>query len=142
MDMTLISEIINPEVGKKAGLWNSLLKSAGYITTGSDFPFNQINPFAQMYYLTTRQLVDTVITFPGAEQKLSILDALKSYTTYAAYASFEEEIKGSIEKGKFCDMVVISNDIFSVEPKKLLDTRVVMTIINGKVVYDSQNITK
>jgi len=140
LDMTLIADLINPEVSKKAGLWNSLLKSAGYITTGSDFPFNQINPFAQMYYLTTRQMMDTVMTLPGAEQRLSILDALRSYTTYAAYASFEEEIKGSIEKGKFCDMVVISNDVFTIEPKKLLDTKVMMTIINGKVVYDSKNI--
>lgn len=138
-DMPLIPELINPDVSKKAGLWNSLLKSSGYITTGSEFPFSQINPFVQMYYLTTRQWADTLLNLPGPDQKLSIIEALRSYTIYAAYSSFEENIKGSIEKDKFCDMVVISNDIFNSEPKKLLDTKVLMTIINGKVVYDSKN---
>lgn len=139
LDAPLVSELIDPEVSKKLGLWNSLLKSSGFILTGSDFPFNQINPFIQMYYLTTRQWTDTVINIPSPEQKLALLEALKSYTVYPAFASFEEGIKGSIEKDKFCDMVVISNDIFNIEPKKLLDTKVLMTIINGKVVYDSNN---
>lgn len=137
-DMPLIPQLINPDVSSKAGLWNSILKSSGYILTGSEFPFSQINPFVQMYYLTARQWTDTVMTLPGMEQKLSILEALRSYTTYPAFASFEESIKGSIEKDKFCDMVVISNDIFTSDPRKLLDTKVLMTIINGKVVYDSK----
>ncbi|MBS1493936.1 MAG: amidohydrolase [Bacteroidetes bacterium] len=141
-DMPLIPELINPEVSKKAGLWNSILKSSGFILTGSEFPFNQINPFIQMYYLTSRQWADTVINLPGQDQKLTILEALKSYTIYAAYSSFEEGIKGSIEKDKFCDMVVISNDIFTSDPKKLLETKVLMTITNGKVVYDSKNASK
>lgn len=141
-DMPLIPQLINPDVSKKAGLWNSILKSSGYILTGSEFPFNQINPFVQMYYLTTRQMLDTVMSLPGSEQKLTMVEALRTYTTYAAFASFEEGIKGSIEKDKFCDMVVISNDIFGPDPKKLLDTKVLMTIINGKVVYDSMNAGK
>lgn len=142
IDMPLIPLLINPDVSKKAALWNSILKFSGYILTGSEFPYSQINPFIQMYYLTTRQWIDTVLTIPGPEQKLTILEALKSYTTFPAYSSFEESIKGSIEKDKFCDMVVISNDIFTSEPKKLLDTKVLMTIINGKVVYDSKNSPK
>lgn len=139
LDLPVIPQIINPDVSKKSGLWNSIIKSSGSILTGSEFPYNQINPFIQMYYLTMRQILDTNMTLPGAEQKISILEALKSYTTYPAYASFEESIKGSIEKDKFCDMVIISNDIFTSDPKKLLETKVLMTIINGKVVYDSKN---
>lgn len=142
IDMQLIPLLINPDVSKKAALWNTILKSSGYILTGSEFPYSQINPFIQMYYLTTRQWIDTIMTVPGPEQKLTILEALKSYTTFPAYSSFEENIKGSIEKDKFCDMVVISNDIFTSEPKKLLDTKVLMTIINGKIVYDSKNPAK
>lgn len=137
-DMPLIPQLINPEVSQRAGLWNSILKSSGFILTGSEFPFNQINPFVQMYYLAMRQLPDTVMNLPGMDQKLSILEALRSYTTYPAFASFEEGIKGSIEKDKFCDMVVISGDIFTGDAKKLLDTKVLMTIINGKIVYDSK----
>ncbi len=137
-DMPIIPQLINPNISNKAALWNSLLKSSGFILTGSEFPFSQINPFVQMYYLTARQWADSVMSLPGMDQKLSILEALRSYTTYPAFASFEEEIKGSIEKDKFCDMVVISNDIFTSEPKKLLETKVLMTIINGKIVYDSK----
>lgn len=140
LDMTVIPQLINPDVSKKSGLWNSMQKSSGYILTGSEFPYNQINPFIQMYYLVSRQLVDTNIVFAGQEQKLSLIEALKSYTLYPAFAGFEESVKGSIEKDKFCDMVVISNDIFNSDVKKLLDTKVLMTIINGKVVYDSRTI--
>ncbi|MEO8209502.1 MAG: amidohydrolase [bacterium] len=136
-DLLIYSQMINPDNGKKLGLWNSLLKSSGMITTGSDFPFHQINPFVQIYYLTTRQLTDTIIsTIPNPDQKISLLDAVKSYTIWPAYASFEENTKGSIEPGKYADMIVISNDIFNSDSKALLDTKVLKTIINGKLVYD------
>lgn len=137
-DMIIAPQIINPDNAKKIGLWNSLLKSAGMITTGSDFPFHQVNPFVQMYYLTTRQFTDTVIsTIPNPDQKISLLDAVKSYTVWPAYASYEESQKGTLEKGKVADMVVISKDIFNTGSKELLDTKVLMTIINGKVVYNN-----
>ncbi len=137
-DLQIVSQMINPENAKKLGLWNSLLNSSGMITTGSDFPFHQINPFIQIYYLTTRQLTDTVLsTIANPDQKLTLLEAVKSYTVWPAYASFEEDIKGSIEKGKFADMIVISNDIFNSDSKSLLNTKVLKTIIGGKVVYNS-----
>lgn len=140
-DIQIVSQIINPDNSKKIGLWNSLLKAAGMITTGSDFPFHQINPFIQIYYLTTRQLTDTVLaSIPNPDQKLSLLDAVKSYTVWAAYSSFEEKIKGSLEKGKFADMIVISNDIFNTDSKALLNTQVLKTIINGRMVYENSSI--
>lgn len=136
-DLLIYSQMTNPDNGKKLGLWNSLLKSSGMITTGSDFPFHQINPFVQIYYLTTRQLTDTVLTtIPNPDQKISLMDAVKSYTVWPAYASFEESTKGSIEPGKYADMIVISNDIFNSDSKALLDTKVLKTIINGRLVYD------
>lgn len=137
-DLQIASQMINPENLKKLGLWNSLLKSSGMITTGSDFPFHQINPFIQIYYLTTRQLTDTLLSnISNPDQKISLLDAVKSYTVWPAYASFEENMKGTIEKGKIADMIVISTDIFNSDSKALLNTKVLKTIINGKVVYNS-----
>ncbi|MEO6695916.1 MAG: amidohydrolase [Ignavibacteria bacterium] len=137
-DLQIVSQIINPDNAKKLGLWNSLLKSAGKINTGSDFPFHQINPFVQMYYLTTRQLTDTVLSsIANPDQKISLLDAVKSYTVWPAYSSFEEATKGSLENGKYADMIVISNDIFSGDSKMLLNTKVLRTIINGRIVYDN-----
>lgn len=134
-------EIISPKIGDKSlsewALWNSLLKAAGKITVGSDFPFQQINPFINMYYLTTRQYTDTTIAnITNPNEKISLDDAIKAYTVWAAYSAFQEEYKGSLEKDKFADMVVVSNDIYA-NPKNLLTAKVNMTIINGKVVYQS-----
>lgn len=139
-DMFIIDERIAPKNISDFALWNSLIQSAGMITTGSDFPFHQINPFIQIYYLTTRQFTDTSFAdVPNIDQKISLIEAIKSYTVWAAYSSFEETTKGSLEIGKFADMVVISNDIFNSDSKALLKTKVLKTIINGDVVYEFAN---
>lgn len=136
-DLQIVTQVINPDNAKKLGLWNSLLKSSNILITGSDFPFHQINPFVQIYYLTTRQLTDTTLSaIANPDQKISLLDAVKSYTVWPAFASFEESSKGSLEVGKYADMIVISKDIFNINSKELLDTKVLKTIINGKVVYN------
>ena len=65
---------------------------------------------------------------------MSRLEALKSFTIWAAFASFEEKTRGSIEPGKVADLVVLSDDIMTVEPRKILDTRVELNVIAGEVV--------
>jgi predicted amidohydrolase YtcJ len=136
-DMRISSLLIRDENLQKIGLWNSLLQSAGMVISGSDFPFHHISPFIQMYYLVTRQPVDTTIAaIPNPDQKLSILNAVKSYTVWSAYASFNENLKGTLEKNKSADMVVISKDVFTIDPKELITTEVLKTIIDGKIVYD------
>lgn len=137
-DLQIVAQLMEPNNANILGMWNSLIRTAGKIITGSDFPFHQINPFVQIYYLTTRQLTDTVLsTIPNPDQKISLLDAVRSYTTWPAYASFEEQTKGSLEKGKYADMIIISNDIFNSDSKALLDTKVLRTILNGRVVYNN-----
>ncbi|MEO8666861.1 MAG: amidohydrolase [Ignavibacteria bacterium] len=137
-DLQIVMQVTNPDNAKKLGLWNSLLKSSGMITTGSDFPFHQINPFVQIYFLITRQLTDTTLTtIASPDQKISLLDAVKSYTVWPAYASFEENVKGSIEKGKQADFIVISKDIFNTESKEILNIKVLRTVINGRTVYNN-----
>ncbi len=139
-DMFIINERIAPKNISDFALWSSLVESAGMITTGSDFPFHQISPFIQIYYLTTRQFTDTAFAdVPNIDQKISLIEAIKSYTVWAAYSSFEENTKGSLEIGKFADMIVISNDIFNSDNKALLKTKVLKTIINGEVVYELAN---
>lgn len=141
-DAQIVSFLINESNVNNLGLWNSLLQASGKITTGSDFPFRSINPFIQMYYLTTRSVVGSdTIQIANPNQKISLIDAIRSYTIWAAYSAFEESFKGSIEKDKYADMIVISNDIFA-DNKNLLETRVLKTIVNGTVVYeDSGNKT-
>jgi hypothetical protein len=108
------------------------------ITTGSDFPYHQINPFVQMYFLVTRQPVDTMLSaISNPTERLSMLDAVRSYTIWPAFASFQENEKGSLEKGKYADLIVISKDIFAEPPKALLETKVMRTMIRGRIVYDN-----
>lgn len=133
-DYLNIETLVNNKYLSKWALWNSLLSTSGKIISGSDFPFQQINPLIQIYYLTNRQLLDTTINASGGNEKLSVEDAIRSYTVWSAFAAFQEEYKGSLEKNKFADMVVLNEDIFA-DNKKLLSAKVKYTIINGKIVY-------
>lgn len=140
IDSYYLDILITPDVKKKFALWNSLIINGGLLTSGSGFPFsNSISPLYGIYYLTSRQPVDTVLKdIPNPEQKISILDAVKSYTIWSAYSTFQEDSKGSLEVGKFADMVVLSNDIFTVNINSLLNTKILMTIVNGNTVYENK----
>jgi predicted amidohydrolase YtcJ len=71
----------------------------------------------------------------GQSQKISVMEALKLYTIHAAYHSFDEGCLGSIEVGKYADMVVLGQDILSVPPETIIDTPIDMTIVGGRIVY-------
>ena len=72
------------------------------------------------------------------KQKLTIEEAIQAYTLNSAYASFEEEIKGSIAVGKLADMAVLSDNLLEIEPKKIKDVENVITILGGKVIYQKR----
>ncbi len=139
-DKAEVSDLINPDNSKNLGLWSTLLKQSGMVISGTDFPYHTISPLIQMYYLSTGMSLDTSENriSNNASQKLSIIDALKSFTTWAAYASFDDDVKGSLEPGKIADMVVLSNDILSSDPNVLLKTKILMTIIRGDVLYENK----
>ncbi len=139
----VLNQIIDPENGKNLGLWSTLLKQNSMIIAGTDFPYHQINPLIQMYILSTGLPLDTSLTKTAnnVSQKLTVLDALKAFTVWAAYGCFEEDVKGTLEPGKQADMVVLSNNILESDPKTLLTTTVLKTIIRGMIVYDTQKPT-
>lgn len=119
-----------------AYVWQKLLKTGARIANGSDAPVESINPLWGIYAAITRQ--DHQGNPPGGwypDQRMTRQQALRSFTLDAAYAAFEEDIKGSLEKGKLADMVVLSKDIMTIPAREILKTRVVMTIIGGKIVY-------
>ncbi len=122
------------------GLWNSLLQNTGRITAGSNFPYsNIINPIALIHILVNRQPLDTTIkNIPGLNQKLTVAEAIKAFTIYAAYAGFEEDTKGTLEKGKYADFVVLSDDIFTVQPQDIIKISVLRTVMNGKSVFEKR----
>src|SRR5258706_6843107 len=97
-DKADLPDLISPDNSKNLGLWNTLMKQNGMIISGTDFPYHTINPLIQMYYLTTGLSLDTAdnrITNNTA-QKITMIDALKSFTAWAAYASFADDVKGSL----------------------------------------------
>lgn len=103
---------------------------------GSDWPVAPLNAIYGIYAATTRRTLDD--NNPNGwipEQKISVEDAIRCYTINNAYAAFEENIKGSIEVGKLADLVVLSNDIFSINPVKIKDVKVDMTVFDGKIIY-------
>lgn len=105
----------------------TLLTKGVVLYWGTDWPVSSLNP---MYNLN--ELVNRV--YP--EQKLTMAEAIKYYTLGPAYASFEENIKGTLEEGKLADMVVLSKDILRPNPKEIAKTEVVYTIVGGNVVFD------
>lgn len=140
-DKLLISELIRSENSQNLGLWNTLFKLNSIIISGTDFPYHTINPLIQIYYLTTGLSLDSAENkiSNNSSQKLSLTDAVRSFTVYSAYANFCENVKGSLEKDKFADMIVLSEDIFTSDPSILLVTRVLKTIIRGEILFDANN---
>ena len=102
-------------------------------TSASEYP---INPMLGLYAAVTRQ---TVTGQPAAgwfpNERISIEEAIRAYTYNTAYANFEEKIKGSIEVGKLADLTVLSKNLLKVAPKEYLNTDVLYTIVDGKIVY-------
>jgi predicted amidohydrolase YtcJ len=138
-DMAWAEKRIGPERIKGAYAWRSVLKTGAHVPISSDFPGETLNPFYGIYAAVTRQ--DPQGKPDGGwypEQRMTLQEALRGYTIEAAYAEFEEKDKGSIETGKLADLVVISNDPTKVAPKELLRINVVMTFINGKLVYSAE----
>ena len=104
--------------------------------SGTDWYVAPLNPLLGLYAAVTRRTLDD--KNPDGwipEQKISIEDAIKCYTINSAYASFEENIKGSIEAGKLADLIVLSDDILTIDPVKIKDAQVEMTVFDGKIIY-------
>ena len=106
---------------------------------GTDWDVAPLNPLSTIYAAVTRATLDGKNPngwFP--EQKLTVAEAVEAYTMGSAYAEFQENVKGSITPGKLADMVVLSDDIFSIDPAKIRDVKVVKTIVGGKIVWDEK----
>jgi predicted amidohydrolase YtcJ len=114
-----------------AYVWRSLLDSGAVIAAGTDAPVEPIDPIASYHAAVTRQLPDGSLFYP--EQAMTREEALRSYTIDAAYAAFEEDIKGSLEVGKLADITVLSKDILEVPAEEILDAKVLYTIVGGEV---------
>jgi predicted amidohydrolase YtcJ len=134
---------IGPDRAKTTYAFRSLLNSGATLAFGSDWDVAPMSPLMGIYGAVTRRTLDG--KHPDGwipEQKITVEEAVRAYTMGSAYASFEEKIKGSIEPGKLADFVVLSDDIFAIDPVKIADTKVLMTIFDGKVISDPNRIYK
>jgi predicted amidohydrolase YtcJ len=116
-----------------AYVWRKLMETGAVICNGTDVPVENISPIACFYATVTRKMKDGNVFF--GEQKMTREQALRSYTLNGAYASFEEDIKGSLTPGKLADITVLSKDIMTIPDDEILSTEVLYTIVGGKVLY-------
>ena len=116
--------------------YKKLLKEAGSIALGTDFPVENVNPILTFYAAISRRDAND---FPedgfNFENALTREEALRGMTIWGAKANFEEKEKGSIEVGKKADFVILDRDIMEEPDKRFLTTKVVATIVDGRIVY-------
>jgi len=117
--------------------FRTFLKHGVHLAFGTDWDVAPLNPLLTIYAAVTRATLDGKNPqgwFP--EQKLSVAEAVHAYTMGSAYAEFQDQEKGSITVGKLADMVLLSDDIFSIDPVKIRGVKVLKTIVGGKVIWD------
>jgi predicted amidohydrolase YtcJ len=140
-DMRWMEERIGHDRARNAYAFRSLLNGGATLSFGSDWPgtnasYYPINPLLGIYAAVTRQTLNGQP--PGGwfpEQRVSVEEAIRFYTLDNAYATFEENIKGSIKEGKLADLVVLDRDILTGPPQELLETQVLYTFFEGRIVY-------
>ena len=120
--------------------YKSLLDWSGRVALGTDFPVEHVSPLKTFYAAVARTTEDQLPE--GGFQMgdaLTRMEALKGMTLWAAYANFEEEIKGSIEVGKLADMVILKRDIMNIDIHEVPQVEVIATIVDGNIVYRESN---
>jgi predicted amidohydrolase YtcJ len=164
-DMYWAEARLGPTRVRGAYAWRSLLNTGVIIPGGSDFPVESPNPLFGIYAAITRQdhqgkprnaddvraffqlsaegITDTSAFDGGwyASQKMTREEALRAFTAWAAYAGFQEDLLGSLERGKLADFVVLSKDIMTVPPLEILNTTVERTILGGSEVYRREQVS-
>src|SRR4029453_17763286 len=135
-DAPYVLERLGPARAQEgAYVWQKLMKTGAIVANGTDAPVEDVDPLASYYATVSRKLKDGKVFYP--DQRMSRLEALKSYTINGAYAAFEEENRGSLKVGKYADVTVLSKDILTVPEDDIPSAKVVYTIVGGKVLYSA-----
>jgi len=139
-DMFWADERLGEERMQGAYAYKSLLDWSGKVALGTDFPVENVSPL-KTFYAAVARTTEEQLPEGGFQMgdALSRTEALKGMTLWAAYANFEEEIKGSIELGKYADMVILKQDIMNLDIHKVPQVEVIATIVNGDMVYRAPN---
>ena len=129
---------IGHERASRTYAFRTFLDHGVRLAFGTDWSVAPLNPMLTVYAAVTRATLDGKNPngwFP--EQKLTLPEAVEAYTMGSAFAEFQENEKGSITPGKLADMVLLSDDIFTIDPAKIRDVKIMRTIVGGKTVWDA-----
>jgi predicted amidohydrolase YtcJ len=130
---------IGPDRASRAWAWKSIADAGGRLAFGSDWPVVTLNPWEGVQTAVTRQTSEGK---PEAgfvpEQRLTVAQVVDAYTLGAAFAGRREKLEGSLEVGKLADLIILSQNIFDVEPHRIGATKVVATIVGGRLVYQAE----
>ena len=119
--------------------FRSLLDSGATLAFGTDWTVAPLNPLLTVYAAVTRRTIDGKNPKGWVpEQKVSVAEAVRGYTVGSAYAEFQENVKGSITVGKLADLVLLSRDIFKIDPNEIENVKIVLTMVDGRVVYEER----
>ena len=132
-------KVIGPERAKTTYAFRSLIDAGAHVSFGSDWSVAPATPIEGIYAAVTRQTLDGAN--PGGwvpEQKITVEQALRAYTLEAAYASFEEDRKGTLRPGMLADYVLLDRDLTAIAPEHIRDTRVLLTVVDGSIVYSGK----
>jgi predicted amidohydrolase YtcJ len=131
---------IGKERAKMTYAFRSLLDSGATLAFGTDWTVAPLNPLLTVYAAVTRRTIDGKNPKGWVpEQKISVEETVHAYTVGSAYAEFQENVKGSITVGKLADLVLLSLDIFKIDPKEIENVKVVWTMLDGRLVYEARD---
>ena len=138
-DMRWAPQRLGPERSKGAYAWNTMEKYGVRLAFGTDYDVEPISPFRGLYACVTRELPDGG---PAGgwepQEKISLGDCIRAYTSGSAYAEFEEGKKGELKPGEYADFIVLSNDLTKVPPSEYTKTKVLLTVVGGQTVYQNK----
>jgi len=130
---------VGPERAQRAWAWHSIQAAGGVLAFGSDWPIVTLNPWPGLQNAVTRQTTEGEPKggwIPS--ERIGLADAIRGYTLNAAFAGHREKTEGSLEAGKLADLIVVSQDVFKIDPLKIGETKVLLTLVGGRVVYESE----
>jgi predicted amidohydrolase YtcJ len=136
-DMNWAESRLGPQRAAHSYAWAEFLRRGASLAFGTDYPVEPVTPFRGLYAAITRMSENGKKSYyPG--QKLTIEEAMAAYTTGSAFAEFSEKEKGKLAPGMLADFVVLDRDVTSVPPLKILETKVLRTVVGGKTVYEAK----
>jgi predicted amidohydrolase YtcJ len=135
-DMRWAGARIGPDRAKGAYAWASLLKSGAHLAFGTDYDVEPLNPMRGLYACVTRELPEGG---PAGgwepQEKISLADCIRAYTSGSAYAQFQEGKKGELKAGEYADFIILAADLTKIPPKDYTKTTVLLTVVDGRTVY-------